>query len=128
MDQQQSFDRLLNKGIKAHGREIARIAVGGGIAAVVFEPAPSIVNWLKVNLNWNGEPMFRLSAKERQWLAEAWQNVGDEVSARWIRGKSGKGRIFVFSGKGTLLINWSPGEGFSLEPGSTDAERVKQLH
>lgn len=34
-------------------------------------------------------------------------------------------KIFLWTGRGTLLINYQPGVGFSLEPGSHDASRAQ---
>ena len=41
------------------------------------------------------------------------------MTARWLTGRR-PGRILVFSGVGSLLVNFDPDKGFALEPGSTD--------
>jgi hypothetical protein len=55
-------------------------------------------------------------------LAVASAAANDPVTAAWLR--SGRaGRVFAFFENGTFLVNVGP-EGWSIEPGSTDHERL----
>jgi hypothetical protein len=106
----QALERILEQGIKPHADAIAPIVIDGeGVAVVVFEPALEAVTAAQ-HYGWDGKAkVFKLDARKAQ---------GDSITARWF--SSGRpGRIFVISGKGTLLVNYAQGAGFTLEPGST---------
>jgi hypothetical protein len=112
--------RLIDEGIRPHAEQIASIIVDGrGIAVVVYELR---VNWHEAArmMGWDGEAsIFRLTRKAARRLATL-----DAVTARWVNSKR-PGRILVLSGEGgTLLLNFTDGVGFSIEPGSTDESRV----
>ena len=48
-------------------------------------------------------------------------NPGDVVGIAWLRRHS-EGRLFVLIQAGTVCVDFEPGKGFSIVPGTTDAE------
>lgn len=115
------MDRILKEGIVAHADAIAPICAVGDIAVVVFELDPSFHEGVR-QWGWDGScPVFRLSNARRKNAIRYFRQIGDTVSANWFERKQDE-RIFLFNGPGSsLLINFKPGEGYSLEPGSLDA-------
>jgi len=123
IDNKQLMDRLLSEGIHAHAQDIAPIIANGGIAVVVYKPH-DLAREAARAVGWDGESAtFKLSNAARQRLIASLLRRDDAVTCRWLRGNRA-GRIFMISGAGTLLINFVPGVGYSLEPGSTDSERM----
>jgi hypothetical protein len=119
------FNRLLERGIKPNARQIASIVTHGQIAAVMFELDPENEKILRDNISWKGEAVWRMSTKVRKAIAAACAEVGDFVGERWLLAKERKGRIFVYWGSGTFLVNFEPGHGYWPEPGSSDTERTE---
>ncbi len=121
------IDILLESAIKPHAHAIAEILSEGGIAAVVFEPQEPTLDAL-AHFGWHGEPVFLFTRDHRELFAKGCEEIGDDVAAQWLRAENRLGRVLLFAAMGTLLINFTPGQGFSLEPGSTNAERLRRLH
>lgn len=119
---------LLERAIKPHAHAIAEILSEGGIAAVVFEPQESTLDALTGQFGWHGEAVFLFTGDNRNVFAKRCEDLGDDVAARWLRAENRPGRILLFAALGTLLVNFVPGQGFGLEPGSTNAEGLRKLH
>jgi hypothetical protein len=119
-EQARMMNAFLDEAIKPHVDIIAPIVIAGDVAVIVHKPSASAARALH-ELGWNGSaPAFQLRSEDTERIAESCARMGDEVTGRWLR--SGRqGRMFVFWGDGTLLINHAEGQGFSLEPGSTNA-------
>lgn len=118
---------LLESAIKPHAHAIAAILAEGGIAAVVFEPEQSTLDPLTDHFGWHGEPVFPFTRDNRDLFAKECEDLGDDIATQWLRAENRLGRVLLFSATGTFLVNFMPGQGFSLEPGSTDAES-RRLH
>jgi hypothetical protein len=115
-----SLVALLEHTIKPNAETIAEICVSGGIALVVRNPSDQ-GRRAAAALGWDGTSAFEMSMGQRKRMAEECEKVGDAVTARWLRRSGpGPGRIFAIAGNGTLLVNFEPGVGYSLEPGSTN--------
>lgn len=121
-EEEKLFQRLLNEAIKPQAQAIANLISRGHIAVVPFEPTGGGLGYLQ-NWGWKGESVYRMTTRQRKTMAEVCRGCGDEITARWILSKGREGRIFVIWGESTLLVNFVPDEGYSLEPGSTDLKR-----
>ena len=98
--------------IYPNAMEIAKIVENGDVAVVMAGP---------------GEKSRVLKMQGKARIAKEWRDLGDEAAARWLSGFR-RGRIFyVDEGLGTLCINFSPSDGYSLEPGTTDSERKTSI-
>jgi hypothetical protein len=115
--EQDLMDRVLEQGVKPHAAEIAAIGLSGRFACLVFEPGDL---HRKVVRTWGrtGEAVFPLSPEQVRVLAST-----DRAALRWfsIPPDESKIKVFLLVHEGTLLINYEPGHGWSVEPGSTDA-------
>jgi hypothetical protein len=110
-----------------HATELAAITDRGEIAVVVFDPDPAstVMQQALRDLGWDGASVvFQLGAGLKKRLIADSVEHADLVTARWLRGGR-TGRIFLWTGRGTLLINFQQGVGYSLEPGSSDASRAQ---
>jgi hypothetical protein len=117
----ETLNRIYEQAIKPHAEGLAPIIGGGRVAVVVFEPALEAITPLK-DLGWDGRSkFFELSERERRRFAKNSAAQGDQVTARWLNSDR-DGRLLVFAHRGTLLVNVDPVAGFSLEPGSLDAQ------
>ena len=114
------LDRLLDEGIKPHATEIAEIVADGDLAALMFEPSEQAKQAVQ-SLGWDGQAAaFKVAGERAKALAVQLRKVGDTATAAWLERKQ-PGRILVFTGDGTLCVNFQPGGGFSIEPGTLDA-------
>lgn len=121
------LDRILVD-IKAHAAGIAEIIARGKVAVVVCEPSQQAKDALRQAYNWNGEPVFRLSTRQRKTLARSLDdNFGDKAASRWLTDDR-DGRLLVFAQSGSLCVNFTPGKGYEIEPGTLDTERAKAMH
>lgn len=115
--------RILAEGVKPYGRRIANVTADGSIAAVVFEPKGDVEKFAR-KLGWekyHPVPVFRLSPEIMANMAAA-----DRVTAAWLaRSDKSIARIIVFTGLGSLLLNFEPSRGYWLEPESTDGEQAQ---
>ncbi len=116
--------RLLDEGIKPYTDDLAPILVAGDVAIVVFEPAKTDAEMMAAlrAMGWDGKtPVFRMSNGYRKRLARN----SDAVTAAWLmRRAKNVGRLSVWTGRANFLVNFTPGQGYSFEPGSLDSERV----
>ncbi len=108
--------RILDEGVIPHADALAMIWLNGEVAVVVFEVADEGKDALRT-LGWHGEAVFALNRTRAEQLAKR----SDPVTAAWLR-RRGPGRMFLWNGLGTLLLNHETGKGWSTEPGSTDTE------
>lgn len=106
---------LHEEGIAPNAEAIARINLAGGLPVLVFQLHPSCRRGAK-SMGWTGEAVFELSPAVQKRLARA-----DPVTRRWVQRK-GTHRLFVLVHFGSLLLNFTPGEGWDLEPGSFQRE------
>jgi len=115
------FNRLVNEGLKPHGKEIVQICNDGDVACVVWELTSDNHEAARA-LGWDGvSSVFAMPNEIRIEFAKALAKDGDVAGAKWLRA-SGKNRIYCMAQTGTLLLNVNPGEGFSIEPGTLDHE------
>jgi hypothetical protein len=112
----QQMRRILDEGVIPHTAALERIWLNGEVAVAVFEVADKGKEGLR-NLGWHGEAVFALNRTRAERLA----GHSDPVTAAWLR-RRGPGRMFLWNGLGTLLMNCEAGKGWSTEPGSTDLE------
>ncbi len=113
------LNKLLDEAIKPHAVKIAEIAARGEIAVVAFEPSEMGLTALETMGRRNGEPVFALNrTRAMRLLGET-----DPVTKRWAStlATPERAKIFVVAQKGTLLVNFESGRGFSIEPGTTTA-------
>ena len=74
-------------------------------------------------LGWDGETaVFEPNTEVMQTMARSCVTRGDHATRRWIHSDR-VGRIFLAAYSGTLLLNFTPGRGYSIEPGSTASSR-----
>jgi hypothetical protein len=119
---------VLDGAVKPHASAIAAIIVDGtSVAVIVHKPGEAAAAALH-GLEWDGSvPVFGLSGVTLTRVAETSASMGGEVTQKWLKSHR-PGRLFVFWGDGTLLINYAQGAGFNLEPGSTDMERLRSMN
>jgi hypothetical protein len=122
--QSQAFlDRLLEEGIKPHAMTIAIASAAGEVSVVFYDVAsefPVSVAAARA-LGWRGgrSECIPLNRTHAERIADKLPSA--VPSAKWLRGRR-PGRIFVCTGGGSLCVNYEPGVGFSLEPGTTNRE------
>jgi len=118
---QETMDRIINNAIKPNAEEIASIFIRDDIACVVYDLDPECRNVAKA-LGWDGKtPVFKIPKSVRKTFAHNLRVScpDDKVTPRWLEGNR-PGRIFLMVHTGTLLMNYEPEVGYTLEPGSTD--------
>ena len=114
-------NRLLDEAIKPNAQKIARICLERDVALIFFAPGPDPdVRAAAKKMGWKGgrievRRMTRRSARDFADLL----HPGDPAAA-WFRRRV-EGRIFVVMEGGTLCVNFIPGCGFTLEPGTTNS-------
>jgi hypothetical protein len=116
------LERLAREGIVPNVDSILAITKAGDLPVLVFEPGEKVAADLKKGLGWSGNGVFGVP----KWIfAEALQGV-DPQASRWVVSEPPEGgfRLFVYINDGTLLMNWAPGRGLWLEPGSYGPERL----
>jgi hypothetical protein len=114
--------RLMDEAIIPNCRELAKIALEGNIAVVVFEIDDSAKPALW-GAGWDGKAtVFPMLNSFRTELAQ----VTDAVTASWLTRQVSKRfcRMFVFFSTGSLLINFTPQRGYWVEPGSLEEDWV----
>jgi hypothetical protein len=111
--------RALELALRPNARRIAEIASNGDIAVVVFEAQGEVADLAKL-LGWDGlAPVFQLCNAKRILFASSGI---DQISSRWLTRNTEIPRVFLVTGLGTLLLNFIPGSGWQVEPGSVDSE------
>lgn len=118
-----AMEELLERGIKPHAEALARLAADGQVGCVVWKPEPVAESAARL-LGWQPQQgdVFALSQDACAHLA-----IGDRVTARWLAAGSsidGTVRAFVISGHGSLLVNFKPGRGWWIEPGSLETDEA----
>ena len=118
----EALDRLLEEGILPVAEGIADVALKGLIPVVIFEPS-KVEEQIFKGFFKGWKPGVRLVGVRREDFA---QTIGtaDHVTANWGSRPRAEGDfpVFVFWGASTLLLNHVVDKGWSIEPGSTDAE------
>lgn len=100
-----------------HAREIEAIGARGEIAVVVCEPSETWSGGLRQH-GWTGEAVFPMG----QWMRLA-VSTSDRVTERWVASpRPATTRIFAVVHEDSLLLNHTATDGYTVEPGSTDAE------
>ena len=121
--------QLTERSLKPNAEAIAAIIATSGIAVVLYPPDADIPDHFATILRDMGrvddERVFRMTSACAKRMAA---NIGadhsaDKVTPRWLL-KKRPGRIFVLDvvGGGSLLVNFTPGVGLSLEPGQSDRD------
>ena len=128
-ESKQLLDDLIKNGIKANGEAIAEIVGVGEIAIVVYKLAPATDEHGRAThealraIGWDGSAsVFKVSAATRKRMIAQSEAYNDPITARWLRGGR-NGRIFVWTGLGTFLLNHSESGDLTVEPGSLDMQR-----
>jgi hypothetical protein len=92
----------------------------GRFTAIIFEPEGDLIEKAAATLGRVGdEPRWVLPPDAVAALGET-----DHVAQRWFaeRPHEEHVKITVLLHQGTLLLNWSDGRGWYIEPGSLDAD------
>jgi hypothetical protein len=115
--------RVISGGLRPRAPEIAVIGFTGDVAVVLFEPGEAARAEARA-LGWDGTTdVFRLSEAGRKVLLGS--ALVETRTAKWLRKKfepaAPVARIYVLTGEGALLVNFSPFGGWSLEPAAADA-------
>jgi len=105
-----------------HADLLARIiADENRVAVVVFEVDPELHDDVR-NIGWDGQSVvFAMPDDIRKRFARGLGRRGDVAAERWLTTRR-EGRIFLFNGRGTACLNFKAGEGYSVEPGTSDRE------
>jgi hypothetical protein len=127
----QLLDRVYAEAIMPNVDALARIFTERDIALVFYEiggPDPATDRMAKEGaraLGWGGGrvEVGRLTHTQAGKLADEIErsNPGDVAGIAWFRRHS-EGRLFVLVQAGTFCFDFEPGNGFSIAPGTTDAE------
>jgi hypothetical protein len=111
------FFKELGAFLAKHADLLLPIFNRGGVAIAFYEFADETTAraW-----GWSPErPILAMPRKLKKRLAQT-----DKATKRWLAEPHfGPHRVFMCVHRGTFLVNYVEGEGFSLEPGSIDAER-----
>lgn len=127
----QLLDRVYAEAIMPNVDALARIFVERDVALVFYEiggPDPATDRMAKeaaLALGWGGGrvEVGRLTHTQAGTMADEIErsNPGDVAGIAWFRRHS-EGRLFVLVQAGTFCFDFEPGNGFSIAPGTTDAE------
>ncbi len=114
------MDRLVELGLKPQAETLARAYVAGDVAVVFFEVGPSAQPAAHA-LGWNGQDgATRITRTRARKLADALEgsHPGDRAGISWLRSRE-RGRIFVVTGNGTLMLNGgTEAGGYVIAPGT----------
>ena len=123
-DDMEFLNDLLDSGIKPNSETLSRIALMGDVAVLLWRPTDQTRS-AATSLGWDGESQaFRMGDGERARAIEVLRREGEPATSKWLKGsRPGLGRILVLNGDGCLCVNFRPGEGFSIEPGTLDCEK-----
>lgn len=120
IDLNEIMQRLIDTCIKPHANWFVKTADRGEFVAMLFEPAPLVIEVSKTLGR-------RRDAKHWALPPEAVRSLRhtDHVANQWFATapRADHVKIFVLAHSGsTLLLNFEPGKGYYLEAGSLDAE------
>jgi hypothetical protein len=120
-----TLDLVLARGIRPNRKRIVQIGVAGDVAVLVFEPSDGGVETAK-KLGRRGEEL--VFAVSNQTAAPAMPDA-DAITQKWFSSTPSKGvfRIYVLVNDEQLLVNFQPGHGFSLEPGSAEKDVLNRV-
>lgn len=118
----EAMQRIVNGCLRMHAPEIAVIGFTGDVAVVLHEPGEKGRARARA-LGWDGtSEVFRLGAEGQRTLAGSTE-LSDAGIATWLARKfdpaSPVARIYVLTGDDSLLMNFSPFGGWSVETGGT---------
>ena len=108
---------LIDQAVEPHAATIAEIHARGEIAVVVHKPVRRVAVGARM-LGWNGEVgAFGIAQRvARDWLAHV-----DDVTARWVERQDLDGaKVFLVTGRGSVLLNVTAGNHYTSEPESLD--------
>lgn len=127
----QLLGRVYAEAIMPNVDELARIFVERDVALVFYEiggPDPATDRMAKEGaraLGWGGGrvEVGRLTHARAGRMADEIERStpGDVAGIAWFRRHS-EGRLFVLVQAGTFCFDFEPGNGFSIAPGTTDAD------
>lgn len=90
-------------------------ADGHNLAVVVRKPGDDFTEALR-ELGWDeSAPVFKLSDRRCRRFANRLVSVEEYRAADWLRSRRSR-RILVFWDDSMLLLSYTPGRGYSLEP------------
>lgn len=125
------LERVYAEAIVPNADALARIFVERDVALVFYEiggPDAATDRMAREGakaLGWEGGrvEIGRLTQARAAMMADEIErsNPGDVAGIAWFRRHS-EGRLFVLVQAGTFCFDFVPGSGFSLAPGTTDAE------
>jgi hypothetical protein len=114
------LNRLLARGIKPHRSQIVKMGSAGDVAVVMFDPSEGGIEVAKKLGRQGDEPVFAVNV---QAACRAMTDA-DAMTQKWFSSAPSRGviKIYVLVNDEHLLVNFKPGHGFSLEPGSMPQE------
>jgi hypothetical protein len=116
----ETLNRVLAQGIKPHRTKIVQMGRAGDVAVVLLDASDGGIESAKKLGRRGEEPIFGVSSlAARGALVDA-----DAMTQKWFSAAPSKGviKIYVLVQDEHLLVNFRPGHGFSLEPGSAGQE------
>lgn len=118
----ETLQRVVNLGLRPIAPEIAVIGFTGDVVVALYEPGEKAQARARA-LGWDGKSrIFRLTADGKRALAAS-DEVSDAGIAKWLASKfdpaAPVARIYVLTGDESLLVNFTPYGGWSLEPPAT---------
>lgn len=129
-DTHEFLNRLLEEGIKPLSEKIATIHLNGDVAVLFFEietgdsaEAKTAMASAK-DLGWTGgrAEVAAMTKTRAAKFADAIATIAPtDPAIAWLRGRK-SGRIFVCVSAATLCVNFVPGTGFTIEPGTLDRQ------
>lgn len=123
-------ERLLDEAIKPNAEALARILLDGDVAIVFFEvgDGPSAMRKDAVDgarvLGWRGSrvEVSRMTKRRAAKYADTIARIApSDPAAGWLRRTSGPARIYVCAHVGTICVDYDPGTGYRVAPGTDDA-------
>ena len=129
------YERIVAEGIKPHAETIARAHDNGEVAVVFFNISDEHSHAMASadvrgyrdavkSMGWRGgrSECVAWNRTRAEKFADALARTSPaDPCAQWLRGRR-PGRIFVWSGLGSLCINFDPKSGYSSAPGTGDHE------
>lgn len=101
------FKQLIDEHIKPNRDALAKIWKTGEIAVVVADPPSEIVASLELE-GWKGESVFPMTPRMKREKREDCEKIGDFFFTRWSASTMRKGRVLLYHGYATWLLNFGP--------------------